>query len=80
MLTREFGKGCLKFTIAYIPLFPSLPFKNVEIQEQTIEFSNMLYEIAKELRKFLPKNTLCIRFDPAVEFLSPEKRDEFNLI
>lgn len=79
VLTREFGKGFLRFTIAYIPLFPSLPFCNVSAGEQTIEFCNMLSEIADALKKMLPKNLLCLRFDPSVEFLTPEERDEFNL-
>ncbi len=79
VLTREFGKGFLCFTIAYIPLFPSLPFKGVPAGEQTIEFCALLSDIAGSLKTVLPKNTLYIRFDPAIEFLSPEERDEFNV-
>lgn len=79
VLTREFGKGLLRFTLAYIPLFPSLCFDDVPVEEQTIEFSNMLFDIAKALRSVLPKNTICIKFDPAVEFETPEERDEFDL-
>lgn len=79
VLTREFGKGFLHFTIAYIPLFPSLPFYGVPAGEQTIEFCALLSDIAGALKKVLPKNTLCIRFDPAIEFSSPEERDEFNV-
>lgn len=79
VLTREFGKGLLRFTLAYIPLFPSLCFDDVPAEEQTIEFSNMLFDIAKALRSVLPKNTICIKFDPAVEFETPEERDEFDL-
>lgn len=77
VLTREFGKAGLRFTIAYIPLFPRLPFAEVDSFEQNIEFSNLLGDIGKAFKNVLPKNTLCIRFDPAVEFLSPEERDEF---
>ncbi len=79
VLTREFGKGVLHFTIAYIPLFPPLPFKDVPAGEQTIELCAMLSDIAGALKEVLPKNTLCIRFDPAIEFSSPEERDEFNV-
>ena len=79
VLTREFRKAFVHFTIAYIPLFPALPFNNVSAPEQTIEFSNMMHDIAMELKKYLPSDTLCIRFDPAFEFNSPEERDEFNL-
>lgn len=78
VLTREFGKGPLRFTLAYIPLFPSVPFENIPAEEQNIEFSNMLNDIAKALKTVLPKNTLCIRFDPAIEFTTPEQRDEFR--
>lgn len=79
VLTRSFGKGPLTFTMAYIPLFPELPFSTEEISafDQNIEFSNLLGDIGKALKSVLPKNTLCIRFDPAVEFLSPEERDDF---
>ena len=77
VLTRSFGKGFLRFSIAYIPLFPLLPFNDVDAFEQNIEFSNLLGDIGKALKKVLPENTLCIRFDPQVEFLTPDERDEF---
>ena len=46
--------------------------------KQTIEFADLLEGIAFSLKKFLPKNTLCVRFDPDVDFSTPELRDEFN--
>lgn len=47
-------------------------------ETQTIEFANFLNELATELKKQLPKNTIAIRFDPDVIFNSPEDRDAFN--
>ena len=98
VLTRTFAKGL--FTIAYIPLFPSLPYKctdknlleeafesdevttiSEEIvtpETQTIEFTHLLVDIAKALQPYLPKNTIAIRFDPNVDFDTPEDRDMFN--
>lgn len=98
VLLRSFAKNM--FSIAYIPLFPSLPFKCtseekinsaldsegdsiidetiVTPETQTIEFANLINEIAKKLKDYLPKNTIFIRFDPAVEFSSPEQRNDFN--
>ena len=47
-------------------------------ETQTIEFANFLAELAAELKKQLPKNTIAIRFDPNVIFETPEDRDAFN--
>lgn len=75
VLTRSFAKGT--FTLAYIPLFPELPFKGVLAKDQGIEFCHLLNDLALSLKPYLPKNTICVRFDPAVDFSSPEERDEF---
>ena len=44
VLNRDFAKG--KFSIAYIPLFPKLPFdtQQVSANDQTIEFGAFLHE------------------------------------
>ena len=98
VLTRSFAHGL--FTIAYIPLFPSLPYKCtdkellndafesenpttipeeiVTPETQTIEFTNLMVDIGKALKPYLPKNTIAIRFDPNVDFDTPEDRDMFN--
>lgn len=79
VLTRSFAKNL--FTLCYIPLFPSLPFEvenENESEVQTIEFVHLINDIAKALKPYLPKNTICIRFDPAVGFSNPEFRDDFN--
>ncbi len=74
VLTRSFAKGL--FTLAYVPLFPSFVYDTEE--DQTIEFAHLMADIGNALKSFLPKNCICIRFDPDVEFLTPEDRDEFN--
>lgn len=48
-------------------------------ETQTIEFAALLHELAKKLKPLLPKNTICIRFDPDLGFDTPEERDEFNM-
>lgn len=45
---------------------------------QSIEFANLLQEIAFALKPYLPKNTICVRFDPDVVFDDPKSRDNFN--
>ena len=78
VLNRSFAKN--KFSIAYIPLFPKLPFDTEEITagDQTIEFANLLNDIALALKPFLPQNTIAVRFDPDVDFDSVEERNEYN--
>ena len=78
VLNRSFAGG--KFSIAYVPLFPRLPFdrEQVSAQDQTIEFSNLLHDIAFALKAELPSNTIVIRFDPDVDFETVEERDEYN--
>lgn len=47
-------------------------------ETQEIEFVWLLSDISKTLKRFLPKNTIAIRYDPNVIFFTPEERDEFN--
>lgn len=78
VLNRDFAHG--KFSIAYIPLFPKLPFDTQEVSaaDQTIEFANLLHDIAYVLKPVLPSNTIAIRFDPDVDFENAYERDEYN--
>ena len=101
VLVRSFAKGL--FSLAYVPLFPSLLYKctseekidsafdsleseqsvlidesPVTAETQSIEFANFIAEIAGALKPYLPKNTICVRFDPDVDFDSPFDRDTFN--
>ncbi len=41
-------------------------------------FCALLDEIAVALKALLPANTICVRFDPQVEFSAPDERDAFN--
>lgn len=105
VLTRTFAHSL--FTIAYIPLFPQLPYKCtseetldmifnednsdssdssneivvrenlVTAETQTIELVHLMKDLSAALKPFLPKNTICIRFDPAVDFSAPEYRDDY---
>ena len=77
VLTRSFAHNL--FSIAYIPLFPKLPFLEQSADEQTIEFANLISDIAKALKAQLPSNTIAIRFDPYIDFESIEERDLFNV-
>lgn len=47
-------------------------------ETQSIEFANFIADLSISLKKFLPKNTIAIRFDPNVDFDSIEARDAFN--
>lgn len=98
VLVRSFAKGA--FSLAYVPLYPSLPFKCTSLEKinsalegegeafldespedaetQSIEFANLLQELAFALKPYLPKNTICVRFDPDVVFEDPKSRDYFN--
>lgn len=98
VLVRSFAKGL--FSMAYVPLYPSLPFSctdskklndaidgegvaiidetPVTAETQAIEFAALLNETGLALKPYLPANTICVRFDPCVEFETPEERDQFN--
>lgn len=41
------------------------------------KFSNELESISKKIFKFLPEDTICIRFDPALDFESLEEKNNF---
>ena len=99
VMIRSFAKGLL--SLAYVPLYPSLPFKctderklndaidgegvsvidesPVTAETQAIEFAALLNETGLALKPFLPKNTICVRFDPAVEFDYPGGRDDYRM-
>ena len=99
LLVRSFARGL--FSLAYVPLFPSLLYKctdeekiqtafeseeqSVFINEslvtpesQSIEFANFIAELTRALKPYLPKNCICVRYDPDVIFSNPSDRDTFN--
>ena len=70
VLVRSFARGL--FSIAYIPMYPL--FSQAVSAE---EFCELTEKIAFEIRPHLPKNAICVRFDPALEFDSVSARDDF---
>ncbi len=77
VLVRSFAKGF--FSLAYVPLFPNEEFfKAAGLSADPEKFSLLLKELSGALKAFLPKNAICVRFDPQLEFSSPEERDAFD--
>ena len=84
ILVRSFAKGF--FSLAYVPLFPNAELLQAAgvlgteagANEGGKNFSLLLSELAQAAKALLPQNTICVRFDPQVEFASPQERDGFN--
>ncbi len=75
VLVRKFAKI---FHLAYIPMGITLQKENSIIQDyKSDEYLTLLDEFSKKIKKFLPKNTICIRFDSPIDFEAPNERDEF---
>ncbi len=74
ILVRKFAKF---FHLAYIPMGITLEKNSFLTDYKSDEYLTLLEEFAKTIKKFLPKNTICIRFDPPMDFDSPTERDEF---
>ena len=70
VLVRSFAKGL--FSIAYVPMYPLFHSDSV-----SAEFCEVLEKIAIAIRPHLPKNAICVRFDPMLEFDSSSARDDF---
>ncbi len=86
VMVRSFARGF--FSLAYVPMFPSADaFKALQAQDgancgdkndAAEKLCSLLEEIAEALKPLLPANTICVRFDPQVEFSTPAERDSFN--
>lgn len=74
VLVRSFSLKIKKFSIAYIPMFPEFSSSEENLRQN---FFNELESISKKIFKFLPQNTICIRFDPALDFENLEERNNF---
>ena len=70
VLVRSFAKGL--FSIAYVPMYPLFQSDSV-----SAEFCEVLEKVAFAIRQHLPKNAICVRFDPMLEFDSAQARDNF---
>ena len=76
LLLRTFSLLKLKkLSIAYIPLAPNFPGLD---QNKSEEYFLNIESITRDLKKFLPQNTICIRYDIPFDFYSPDERDNFN--
>lgn len=86
VMVRSFARGF--FSLAYVPMFPSAEaFNALQAQDganggdkndAAEKLCSLLEEIAAALKPLLPANTICVRFDPQVEFSTPAERDSFN--
>ena len=70
VLLRSFKRF---FSIAYIPLGPDASL--LELPQD--ELQSFWIRTAEAVKPFLPKNTLCLRFDPPLDFYSLDERDAF---
>lgn len=82
LLLRSFARGF--FSLAYVPMFPSAEIiKAAQAGADGDEnagaknFCALLNELAAALKPFLPKNAICVRFDPELGFATPQERDGF---
>lgn len=73
VLVRSFSVKVKKFSLAYIPMAPEF------LDNQSTE--NYLLEIKKiseQIKNFLPKDTIYIRFDLPIDFETLGNRDSFT--
>ena len=78
VLVRSFGKAGLHFSIAYIPMQMGKLDDTMPPEEQLGSYTHLLIDFAQALKPYLPANTLCVRFDPPLDFDTCEDRDFFN--
>ena len=70
VLLRSFKRF---FSIAYIPLGPDTSLLKLAQDE----LQSFWIRTAEAVKPFLPKNTLCLRFDPPLDFYSLDERGAF---
>ncbi len=62
-------------SIAYIPLGIELSADDAKlVPYNSIEYAFLLQDVSEALKRALPKNVFCIRFDPPIEFSTNEDR------
>lgn len=71
VLVRTFSIKLKTISIAYIPMAPEWNDGDDEIS-----YLKLLEYRASLLKPFLPENTICIRFDPPVDYSTNEERSE----
>ena len=72
ILCRTFKKAFIKFSICYIPL---APVRNSAEGEE--DYIKRVGEFTAKIRSFLPKNTICVRYDFPIDFSNCDERDSF---
>ncbi len=75
VLVRSFSIKLKTISIAYIPMAPEW-----EDGDDEVSFLKLMELRAHLLKKYLPSNTICVRFDPPVDFESNEDRSDARLI
>lgn len=72
VLIRTFCKAGLSFSLVYIPMAPEIALLPTADRDK---YGQFLSDLAAGLKRFLPVNTFCIRFDPPVDFYTCEDRN-----
>lgn len=72
VLVRQLNLKFKKISIAYVPMAPEVAMDCPEVQ-----LADKLSLIAEQIKKQLPGNTFCIRFDPAMDFEEVTERDNY---
>ena len=73
VLTRSFSIAKIKrFSLAYIPMIPE-----AALEETKESLAEKMLNLSALLKPYLPDDCLFIRFDPAVDFFTPQERDAF---
>lgn len=77
VLVRDFKLPVVgKCSIAYVPMGIDL-ISNPEILMDAKKYSKILEAFAVSVKEFLPKRTLCLRFDIPVDFTALEDRKSY---
>jgi lipid II:glycine glycyltransferase (peptidoglycan interpeptide bridge formation enzyme) len=73
VLVRSFTFLAKKFSIAYVPMAP----ESISTPVASQEYLGYLQTLSQQLKQFIPSDSLCVRFDPPIDFLTVDERDEF---
>lgn len=72
VLCRSFRKSFINFSIAYAPLAPEKTGS-----ESLEDYFLRLKNLTLSLRPLLPERTVCVRYDPPLDFATCGERDSF---
>lgn len=79
VLLRSFNVKIKRITLAYVPMAPEFTFgeEGGALDAFGRDFAKRLSDISVAIAPFLPKDTMCIRFDPDCSFEDLSIRDSF---